>query len=205
VTESSRPDELDYVYSDRMFDYYRRTKGEPAISLAPSPAGSYIEYYKSAEYSKFYMALLYLSNDNTTLGLGFGTSKIRNIQYRAGGRDQVTGPFAEQMKNFSKGTVLFSGGNYMHFDGIVKWNLDTKLLGSLRVTHNFTAQSLLGFTKDLRSTMQTMGFWSSLGVSATKSLGPVRFGAQWVSPTKYLVVPVYYKSATISFSAGLAF
>lgn len=205
VNESSRPEYLDYIKSDAMFDYYRRTKGQPTVSLAPSPASSYIEYYRSNEFSKFYMALLYLNSDNSALGLGFGSSRIRNMAFRNGTDGYPVGDFATQLARFTPNSWVDDGGGYIHFDGIVSWNLDTKLLGSLKFTHNISAQSVLGVNESLRTMMQTMGMWSSLGLSATRSLGPIRFGAQAVAPTRWVIVPVYYKATSLAFSAGLAF
>jgi hypothetical protein len=203
VESASRPTYYEFSHRSGVTDYYRVSSGEPTVGLGASPAGSYIEFFKSNEFTKFYMALLYLSSEKLTVGIGSGFSKINNITYSGG--NIASGDFAERLKEFTDNNWISSGGTYFNFDGIWRWNLDVKFLGNIQISHYISGSSILSFTKELRETMQTMGLYSQFGASVSRSIGPLRFNAEIKIPSKFFIVPWYFQGTQFSISSGIAF
>jgi len=203
VESASKPTYSEFSHRVGVTDYYRISSGEPPVGLGSSPAGSFIEFFKSKEYTKFYIALLFLSSEKLTVGLGSGFSKINNITYSGG--SIASGDFAERLNDFTNNNWVSAGGSYFNFDGIWRWNFDVKFLGNIQITHYISGSSILSFTKELRETMQTMGLYSQFGASISRSLGPLRFNAEVKIPSKFFVVPWYLQGTQLFLSSGIAF
>lgn len=201
VESASAPEYWEYSHSVGVTDYYSVAHGQPTVNLGASPAGSFIEFYQSEEFSKLYVALLFLKSEKLTVGIGGGYTKIKNII-----RDNTaSGDFAVRLRDFTNNNWVSEGGRYFNFDGIWRWNLDLKYIGNVQITHYISGSSLLSFTKELRETMTTMGLYSQFEASVSRSLGPLRFIGEVKIPSKFFVLPWYFHGTQLALSAGIAF
>jgi hypothetical protein len=183
-----------------VFSHY--TPSSPGVSLTPSPSGSFIEFYDSPEFRKFYIASLYQNSNNSAFGLGFGYSKIKNLTTDG---IRVTGDFATQLMKYSKYSIYSEGGSSFNFmDMIFRWNLDLKYFGNIQFSHFVPAMSLITVTKSLRLSLLHMGVYPTFGAYIQRSIGPARFGLSINVPAKFVVLPWHFKATELNFSCGIA-
>lgn len=203
---TTTPSEAWYEWDDKsdkwVFSHY--SQSEPGIQITPSPSGSYIEFYKSAEFTKFYIATLYKNSSNGAIGMGFGFSKIKNITSNSS--MHATGDFGNQLRKYSTSSLYESGGRSMNFlDLLLQWNLDVKYLGNIQFSHTIPSMSLFTFTNKMKLGMLGFGVFPYTGATIQRSIGPLRFGLTANVPAKFIVIPWYFKAIELNFSCGLAF
>ncbi len=118
---SSTPPSYYYEWdnSRNKWTYAGMSRGKPGVSLPSSPSGSYIEMYNSDEFFKFYLAASYQTNKMSSIGFGFGMSKIKNVTLH---NMKATGDFGSQLYKLTNRSIVVNGGSTLNFlDVIFSW------------------------------------------------------------------------------------